>query len=99
MKSASTYPLQTNQAYWPLRSSRSRKPALNSTQKRVFNRISNLFRTLVSQLGGGDGPLVWQTHDAAGRAVWSAEDRVSGKSIRGVSEAELRVWLEARYQF
>jgi len=54
---------------------------------------------LVSQMGGGDGPLVWQTHDAAGHAVWSAEDRVSGKSIQGVSEAELRIWLEARYQF
>jgi len=99
MKSASTYPLQNNQAYWPLRSSRSRKPTANPTQERLSKRISNLLRMLVSQMGGGDGPLVWQTHDAAGHAVWSAEDRVSGKSIQGVSEAELRIWLEARYQF
>jgi hypothetical protein len=99
MKSASTYPLQTNQAYWPLRASKFGKSASNSTQKRVSTQISNLLRMLVSQLVGGDGPLVWQTRDVAGRAVWSAEDRVSGKSIRGVSEAELRIWLEARYQF
>lgn len=99
MKSASTYPLQTNQAYWPLRSSKSRKPTSNPTQTGVSNRISNLFRTLVSQLGGSSGPLVWQTHGAAGQVVWNAEDRVSGKSIRGVSEAELRIWLESRYQF
>ncbi len=95
MKSVSTYSLQNNQAYWPLRSNN----AQESTQKRLSSRFNDLFRSLISQLSSEAGPAVWQTHDAAGRAVWSAEDRASGRSIRGVSEAELRVWLEARYQF
>ncbi len=95
MKSASTYPLQNNQAYWPLRSNNAQK----LTRKRLSNRLSDLFRSLISQLSSETGPAIWQTHEAGGRAVWSAEDRASGRSIRGVSEAELRVWLEARYQF
>ena len=95
MKSVSTYPLQNNQAYWPLRSSNAQK----STHESLSNRFARLFSLLCSQMSGEDGPAVWLTHDAAGQAVWSAEDRVSGRSIRNVSEAELRVWLEARYQF
>ncbi|MEM8502979.1 MAG: hypothetical protein AAF716_07480 [Cyanobacteria bacterium P01_D01_bin.1] len=105
MKSVSTYPLSNrslsnNQAYWPLRSSSplSASPQ-RSWQKGLSHRINNLLRMLLSQMSGGNGPFVWQTHNADGQAVWNAEDRVSGKSIHNVTESELRVWLETRYQF
>ncbi|EDX87011.1 hypothetical protein S7335_4718 [Synechococcus sp. PCC 7335] len=48
---------------------------------------------------GTAGPRVWVTRDAAGQTLWNAYDSASGRTIHQVSETELRVWLESRYQF
>ena len=43
-------------------------------------------------------PQVWQTLDTAGNVWWSACDPATNRVIQDVSEEQIRVWLEQRYQ-
>ncbi|MDX2214777.1 MAG: hypothetical protein SFY66_15925 [Oculatellaceae cyanobacterium bins.114] len=43
-------------------------------------------------------PRVYQHRDRAGQVYWSGFDPNTGSSIRWVSEAEIRIWLEQRYR-
>jgi len=42
-------------------------------------------------------PRVWCSQDDQGNCYWNAYDPLSNNSIRGVSEDNLRIWLEDRY--
>ena len=41
---------------------------------------------------------VWRTRDNKGNIWWSAHDPATGRLIERVSEAQIRIWLEQRYQ-
>ncbi len=100
MKATSTYPLTapaaSNQAYWPLPSGGLKPSRFKKTAQLKLN---TFLRTLVAQLSASNDPSVWKTRAADGQMVWNAHDRTSGRTIRGVSETELRIWLESRYAF
>ncbi|MEM8505300.1 MAG: hypothetical protein AAF716_19370 [Cyanobacteria bacterium P01_D01_bin.1] len=88
----------SNQAYWPFASS-SLQSSLSNTLYKAVQQIGRLSANVLSLLSVSSDPHVWATCNAAGKTVWNAEDPISGKVILGVSETELRVWLEERYQF
>ena len=89
-----TYRPFKNQAYWPLR-----ETAASSEKSGLKAQLGNLLQTLFAQCAGSSDPHVWTAKDAEGQTVWNAQDVVSGKVIRNVSESEMRVWLEERYRF
>jgi hypothetical protein len=60
--------------------------------------LGNWFEALLNRLGGEPEPRVWQTGDRAGHITWRVYDPVSNLSATFSSEAEVRVWLEERYQ-
>jgi hypothetical protein len=41
-------------------------------------------------------PHIWMSHTSQGDK-WNAYDPLSGRKIVGATEAEMMVWLEARY--
>lgn len=90
-----------NQAYWPLGSSNFSKKgsAQTAEQKSLRTQLGNLFSKIATQLTTSSNPFIWKTHDAAGQTVWNAKDERLGRVIFGVSESEMRVWLEERYRF
>jgi hypothetical protein len=60
----------------------------------LMQRWQNLFQPMThsSEL------TVWCAQDKFGTMRWSAHDRVTGRSIDGVSEEQIRVWIEQRYR-
>ena len=43
-------------------------------------------------------PRIWHTRDGVGNVWWSAYDPATNRIIQNVSEEQIRVWLEQRYQ-
>ncbi|NER82826.1 MAG: hypothetical protein F6K42_25380 [Leptolyngbya sp. SIO1D8] len=41
---------------------------------------------------------IWCTRDSGGHFWWSGYDPITGRSINSVSEGQIRVWMEQRYQ-
>ena len=57
-------------------------------------RVGNFWHVAMARLMMPSEPQVWQTVNAAGQTTWNAYDANSENAIYGVSEAELRSWLE-----
>ncbi|WOB43814.1 hypothetical protein HNI00_12095 [Thermoleptolyngbya oregonensis NK1-22] len=69
-----------------------------ATPKRNWNtRLKGLWERAIAALDVSDEPRVWRSQDGHGDVLWNAYDPKTGKSVNCVSEADLRVWLEARY--
>lgn len=77
------------------------EPSANSgrTLRNGLNRLISFF-TVSSE------PRIWQSSNGLGpifkgqsakQVLWNAYDPETGRSIYGVSETELRAWLEERY--
>jgi hypothetical protein len=63
-------------------------------------KLTNIFRSASAYFTAVSEPCVWETTDAAGYPQWNAYDPTTRTAIEGVSEAEIRVWLENRhYQY
>lgn len=92
MKSTSTWNL-----YQPITlAQHGSQPAKLSLQQKLINLFhsASAYFTVVSE------PSVWETTNAAGYLQWNAYDPTTQTAIAGVSEAEIRVWLEERhYQY
>lgn len=50
----------------------------------------------IAFFSGSSEPRVWKTQDQQD-TLWNAYDPTSGKTVRKVSEDQLRVWLEERH--
>lgn len=99
MKSQFAHSSVSNQAYWLLPSSSRQSRFFADALRSASAKLSGLSNRLISKLSASSDPYVWETHNAEGEIAWSAEDPLSGRAIFNVSEAEMRVWLEGRYQF
>ncbi|WP_404788743.1 hypothetical protein [Altericista sp. CCNU0014] len=72
------------------------KPSKPSLQEKLIH----MFRSASAYFTAGSEPYVWETTNAAGYPQWNAYDPTTRTAIEGVSEAELRIWLEERhYQY
>ncbi len=100
MRFQSVHHLPINQAYWPFpEQTRFQPKAARSAAHSARITPKKRLQTLLSKLYSSTDPHVWSTRNAAGETVWSAEDLTSRKTIYNISEVEMRVWLEERYQF
>jgi len=59
--------------------------------------LHDLRQRIAAHLSVSSEPHVWQTQNDAGQMVWSAYDPSNGRAIHGVSESEMRIWLEERH--
>lgn len=99
MKSQLVHNSASNQAYWPLPSSSQQSRFLAGALRSAGAKLIDLSKLLLSKLNASSDPHVWEARSAAGETTWSAKDPISGRAIFNVSEAEMRAWLESRYQF
>jgi hypothetical protein len=58
--------------------------------------VGQLAHQLISLLRQPAELQVWQEHDSAGNLSWSAYHPVTKCSVYGLSEAEMRIWIEQR---
>jgi hypothetical protein len=64
------------------------------------DKLVRVFQSVKAYLNVGSEPYVWKTTSAVGDSQWSAYDPITHTAIEGVSETEVRVWLEERhYQY
>ncbi len=66
------------------------KPTLQMRLENIWYLIKSL--TALPEL------RVWHTYDNEGNSWWSAHDPKTGRSIRQISEEQMRVWIEQRYR-
>ncbi len=83
----------SNQAYSPLRIGY----AAEQLSHRLAAALRPVVKSMVTALTDSSNLRVWASKDAAGQTVWNANDRITGRTIRDVSDSELRIWLEHRY--
>ena len=65
-----------------------------SARNQRQGKFSNFWHETMARLMGSGEPQVWQSVNAAGQIAWNAYDASSEEAIYGVSEAEVRSWLE-----
>lgn len=70
------------------------KPQIVEGVKAKFYAI---FQQFIQVLTTGDQPRVWQVSQQ-GTSCWNAYDPVSHCRAEGLSELEMRAWLEERYK-
>ncbi len=63
---------------------------------RIQSKINQIFQQLIRGLITGDQPRVWRSSQQ-GKNTWNAYDPVSRCQVEGLSESEMRGWLEQRY--
>lgn len=60
-------------------------------------KLQQFWQDLAGELTGNGEPRLWQTLDRAGNAFWNGYDPTTGRSVRGLSEADMLTWLEQRH--
>lgn len=68
------------------------KPLLN----RISAHVYTILKPFIQHLTTGNHPRVWQVQQQ-GKSCWNAYDPVSQCRVEGLSESEMRAWLEHRY--
>jgi hypothetical protein len=59
--------------------------------------LRTLYRTVAGRWGAARQPYAWATPSTTGQPLWNAIDPVTGQTVRGVSDHDLRVWLDHLY--
>jgi hypothetical protein len=62
----------------------------------IFTQFYAIFQSFIQSLTTGEQPRVWQVQQQ-GTKAWNAYDPVSQCRVEGLSESEMRAWLEHRY--
>lgn len=81
---------------WSLRS-RLRKTKKKQRQFTLRLTLISVWQFLSRALVKETELQVWCTYDNRGRLWWSAYDPNTGRLIKQISEAQMRVWLEQRH--
>lgn len=64
---------------------------------KTWSRLQNMSHCWFKNLRNSQDLQVWQTCDRQGNHWWSAYDPATGRTIRYVSESQIRVWIEHRH--
>lgn len=67
------------------------------SQRSLVQQLSHAWSQMLAHLSPSSEPHVWATQDATGRTLWNAYDPITGRSLRQVSDEEMRIWLEERH--
>ena len=63
----------------------------------VAKTLKTAWKRLTQSLLESQEVQVWRTADSQGNPSWNAHDPASGRSASGLSEDQMRVWLEQRH--
>jgi hypothetical protein len=63
----------------------------------IAKALKTAWQWLTQSLFASQEVKVWCTADPQGNLSWSALDPISGRSVNGLSEDQMRVWLEQRH--
>lgn len=69
----------------------------NSSKNKLVSTINSIGQRLVAVMTKEQDLQVWQSSDRSGKTWWHGYDPVTGRSVCRDSEAEMRIWLEERY--
>ncbi|NJK39448.1 MAG: hypothetical protein HC835_18955 [Oscillatoriales cyanobacterium RM2_1_1] len=72
------------------------KECLLTTSGRGQSKFKTVLRQFLQWLTMNDRLRVWTDNPDATIPLWNAHDPVTGNSITGLSESEMRRWLEQR---
>ncbi|MEB3882578.1 hypothetical protein [Lyngbya sp. CCY1209] len=51
----------------------------------------------VARMTAGTEPKIWSSVSASGKVEWNVYDPFDGRSASGLTETQVRSWLEERY--
>ncbi|ARV57744.1 hypothetical protein BZZ01_03015 [Nostocales cyanobacterium HT-58-2] len=71
---------------------------IKASQVTLKSKIGRLWELLLGKHKRASELRIWHTGDAAGNILWSAYDSITRQSVQGLSEAEMRIWIEQRSQ-
>ena len=66
-------------------------------KNKLVSIINSISQRLVAVMTNEQELQVWQSSDRSGKTWWHGYDPVTGRSVCRDSEAEMRIWLEERY--
>jgi hypothetical protein len=69
----------------------------NFPKNKLVSIINSIGQHLVAVMAKEQELQVWQSSDRSGKTWWHGYDPVTGRSVCRDSEAEMRIWLEERY--
>ena len=69
----------------------------NFPKNKLVSIINSISQRLVAVMAKEQELQVWQSSDRSGKTWWHGYDPVTGRSVCRDSEAEMRIWLEERY--
>jgi hypothetical protein len=69
----------------------------NFPKNKLVSIINSIGQRLVAVMAKEQELQVWQSSDRSGKTWWHGYDPVTGRSVCRDSEAEMRIWLEERY--
>ncbi|MEM1253920.1 MAG: hypothetical protein AAGI69_15935 [Cyanobacteria bacterium P01_H01_bin.21] len=73
------------------------RPSLRVENPRHGSFFGAFWQSLLKLLLGSSEPIIEKQLDNNGQTLYSIYDRVTQQQISGLTEAEVRVWLEQRY--
>ena len=74
------------------------RPSLRAENRHAVGSFFGVFwQSLLKLLLGSSEPIIEKQLDNNGQDLYSIYDRVTQQQISGLTEAEVRVWLEQRY--
>ncbi|MGG6296045.1 hypothetical protein ACQ4M4_16780 [Leptolyngbya sp. AN02str] len=94
--------MRTPSEYWGERRMSSRldaTPTPSQAMSKASQWLSKFSQTMVTRLAGTQEPQISQKRDRNGGVSWVVYDPLTSETLYFSSEAEVRMWLEQRYQF
>ncbi len=70
---------------------------LQAKNLKLLSGLAQIVQYLLKVFVGSNELRIWQTYDRYGNNWWHAYDPVTGHHTSTDSEAELRAWVEQRY--
>jgi hypothetical protein len=71
--------------------------SLAHVRREACRAIAHTWQSLRNLLSVSDEPRLWQTTDSQGDILWNAYDPKTNHYVEGLTEQNMRIWLEERY--
>lgn len=75
----------------------SENSSLTSLGTQTRRAIAHIWQAIAAFLSVSDDPRLWQTKSASGDILWNAYDPKTNCHAEGLTEQDMRIWLEERY--
>ena len=79
------------------RASRQSQQKLGFQTWQLLVKMAATIAPFVARLTAGSEPKVWSSINALGQVEWNIYDPFSDRSVSGLTETQVRSWLEERY--